>query len=300
MRYPDNVKGIRAKHRHDLQIANSYLQGDIEFGEANYRLKNRNSHSNLILGEIALEEAKLAIDRDFSIASTQFNYAKQCFQKAANPPRYESLASKESSQIKAHLRLTQFPALPKVLIDRKLPERGVVRGMYERMIGLGNDTLKFIPDIFNRNDNSAIELKGILGEMAVMSLAQRYSLRDGSSQVWLPIQSMFSEDHGGNCIAETDEESWDMSIFTQYDLDDPVKLPYKIQIKTAARRYEQDNGVTYVNICPDLKLHNKEDPRSVIGSILVGCSLEIKRPNKCERITDLLDQRTEMLLDKID
>ena len=268
-----------------LEIANDYLSGEVGYGEARHRLARRGSYGNLIAGELALEEAHKAGKRKSSLVSSYVEQAGISYKRTIGTSALETADTKLSNILRANVRLAQLSVFNQLFRTLCIPETSTINKMYRDLTKLGAHGL--------------IEVKGTLGELAVLALAQRHSLREVDGQGWLPLQSLFSEDHGGDCLEDKDSSSWDMTIFTQYDHKDPLQETYKIQTKSSLYSPRATGDITTVSIRPDLLLYPEEGTHRVVSEILVGCMFEISKPDRAQRVTHQLDKRTEQMLDVI-
>jgi hypothetical protein len=146
--------------------------------------------------------------------------------------------------------------------------------------------------------DSAIEVRGALGEMAILLLAQRYALREVGCEEWLPLQSTFSEDNGGDCLGDSGDFAWDLNIFTPSEDNGLPDKTYNLQIKN----FNDETGdpplgpTLYIN--PDLVL--RPDDSWVYGKIIAACDFEAQSPGGSERLTRELNARTERLLNVLE
>ncbi len=284
-----------------LEIANRYLQEEMEFGEAKRRIIHASKYSSfghLILGELSLEQAHRVSQSDPSLVSTYMELARSRY-RSASEDNTEPDDISLSNRLRANMRLAQANVLEYILKKQQIPELPLIQSMYKRLLGVGAHALKDNPNIYRDTHDTMLEVKGTLPEIALLALAQRHAIRDIGGEGWLPLQSFFSQDHGGDCTKKTNKPAWDMTIFTQYDLKDRLEPTYKIQTKTYLPEPVEDiNGVTTVRLHPDIGL-SWENTRQTLGSIIIGCQLELHDPEGSTRITEDLDKRQEKFLDII-
>lgn len=301
---PDN-DGHRNKIICCLEIMNDYLNEEILYEEAKSRLiTKKSSTSDFLIGELAIEECYRQTPDRWSFVSSYLEVAKASYSKVVNNVRKERSDVYASNKLRSGLRLAQLPTLEPVLKLDKIPDLTTFTSMYSKIINLGDTTLKTYPEVFRDKHDTTIEVKGVLGEIAFLALAQRHSLREVNGEGWLPLQSFFSQDHGGDCLQKTDGLAWDMTIFTQYDPSHPLESTYKIQDKLSFVNPTTRvcNDITTVGIYPDLQIRQSEHSSTIVRSIIAGCKFEFDAidPTKAERITRDLDKRTEKLLEIID
>jgi len=277
-----------------LSIANKYLRQDCTAENTVRELANFNTpYGLLVAGEIALEAAW--DKRDPNWLDTASEFYEGC--KAVCD---ESSIGDFLDQTTADIRIAHIPTLKWMFEEQKLPNEETATTMYEKITLAGkialDQTIARLKDI-SRDDYG--DVSGKLGEISVLLLAQRYAIRSIGTDKWLPIQSTFSQDHGGNCLATSYRPSWDVSIITELDdsFDDPY---YKLQVKRSNKRIpEEDYGSVLVCVYPDLAL--REGEGDIAEVIINHCYYEqgTEITNK-ERITKDLGIRTEKLLEIID
>lgn len=282
-----------------LEIANGYLNAELGYGEARHRLARRGSFGNLMAGELALEEASKIGKQKNSLVSSFIDQALISYKRTTDTTAQELADTKLSNQLRANFRLAQLGVFNQLFKTQCIPEASTINKMYRSLTKLGARTLQENPESFRDKTHGITEVKGTLGELAVLALAQRHALREVDGQGWLPMQSLFSEDQGGDCLEDKESSSWDMTIFTQYDPKDPLQETYKIQTKSSLYSPRETGDITTVSIRPDLLLYPEEGTHRVVSEILVGCMFEISKPDRAQRVTRQLDKRTEQMLDVI-
>lgn len=150
-----------------------------------------------------------------------------------------------------------------------------------------------------------------MAELAILMLHQRWTLEnlDDGSQLALP--SRFTEDHGINHRhrGSASITAWDVSVFQQLDDDDPITIPYKIQVKSKSQRngdhpahYEYTDDISVV--CPqeDLLVTHREarEQRINAGKILYQLRLDHEGEGNTPALKEILIRRSDTLLDLID
>jgi hypothetical protein len=278
-------------------LANDFINDNITLDLALFRLGNRGLYGTYLAGELLLEEASSSSGQHRAIklkrANHKFTYVQNLRERVSNNRDFVTTA-------RASLRKQQIPIFHSMLANYRLPNQQIMEDRYEGLVRLSNSLLDHSTEYRYAKDDDAIELRGILGEMAVLLLLQRFAINELPESSWIPVQSYFSEDHGGNCISTTTKPAWDINIFTQLDKTEPIQQTYKIQVKTHEKDFlpYQESALDIININQDLSLDEKE---SRIASLIIrSCLAEKKNPNNCERIASMLDERTDRMLDKID
>lgn len=285
-----------------LDVANQYLHGTLGYGEAKGRLHKKGSFGRLLIGEIALEEANIAGNRRSSLASSYVYQAREYFSQAFSGFDNEPADSRLSNQLRAGLRIAQLDVLGSLVQRQKIPTPEIIESMYGKVVRLGASTLRANRNSLTDRQITQTEVKGVLSEMAILALTQRHAVREAAAEGWLPVQSLFSEDHGGDCrYDDKTKPAWDMTIFTQYHAGDPLEATYKVQAKTSLYDAREDGEVSTISIMPDLQLMTGENSSSILGSVLLGCEFELDNPDQAaSRLSAELDQRTSQIFNIID
>lgn len=278
----------RPPRRPLLEVANQYLHGELSAYNAAGQLTNKGPLGKLLAGEVLLDEAARG---ERHMASSLLQFAKENLGGVVSQTEqgtWKDGYDHAGSLAKARMRLAQFKALTTVYSKRMMPQRATVQGMYSKLLSRAVTTADTVR--LNPHDRlaSAIEVRGVLGEMAVLLLAQRYALREADSDVWLPLQSLFSEDSGGDCVMDTDAYAWDLNVLTPGG--NGPETTYTLQIKSIDQG-ETPKGPT-LYIASDLALQP--------GAIITACDLEAQSPDQATHLTQELDARTEKLLNFFD
>lgn len=304
----DNTSPRNITHRNKikscLEIMNDYLHEELRYEEAKSKLTVKNSStSDFLIGELTVEECFRLGTTRWSLISSHLEQAKASYKKVIRNVHQENPETNASNKLRSGLRLAQIPSLNSILKSDQIPNLSTFTSMYSKIVNLGATTLAAYPDVFVDQHDTTLEVKGTLGEIALLALAQRHSLREVNGEGWLPLQSFFSQDHGGDCQENTEGHAWDMTIFTQYDPDCPLESTYKIQDKIFFDGQNRvNNDITTIGVRPDLQIRQNEYSSTIIKSILLGCQIEYNavEPRKAERITSELDFRTNKLLSILD
>lgn len=280
-----------------LTIAEAYLSGEKELGQAVYRLVKRGSFGHLLAGEITLEEASKSSP---SLVSSHLNNAKRHYKNASsNHVLKQEVGSEHTPGIRARalLRLPQLPIYDAIYRQGELPNQERAASVYRKLIDGAEGMIDAQQERGRDKSRTVTDLTGIMGETAVLLLAQRYALREIGAESWFPATSLYSEDKGlsADCAGTL---PWDVSIFTRISRKDPIDKSYRIQVKNGVDELQSTDDVAVVHVYPDLALREDENRTSAL--IIRSCMLEFRNPENCERITRDLDARTGQLLDIVD
>lgn len=291
---PDTVRTQRDIERSAvLPIANQYLSGRAPIGKTLYRLRQRGTNfSGLVAAELLIDEAwksaPLTAGSEIERATRHYEKVKAV---ARRPGEFDF-----ETHLRAKIRLAQLPVLALMLGQRELPPSEATQKMY-------GDLLKISHKALTRFDHMRDELPvstrrivaGTASELAVLLLGQRHALREDIAQSWLPLQSRFSEDHGGNCYGRSEVPGWDTSFYTQTP-GAPIALGATLEVKTSGRAEDKNPGT--VRLDPDLALRPGE--HEIYRKIIAACVFEAEPGGRdTSRVSAELNDRTVKLLGAI-
>jgi len=278
-----------------LTIANRYLHGEVGAETAAKQLTTKGPFGKLLAGEVLLDRMTTS---PASFASTYSTRARQQYNGVVEQTKsgqWKDGYDHAGSRIRAQMRLAQLTALETLYSKRKLPAERSAEVMYNRLLSLGRTAIDSRHGRPLSKVDSAIEERGMLNELAVLLLAQRFAIREVGSDEWFPFQSSFSEDTAGDCLERRpDDYTWDLNVFTRPVQGSIPDKTYTLQIRQSNyRKTGPPTGPTlYVN--PDLIL--KPDERGVSEKIITACAFEADDPLGAARLSQELDARTEKLL----
>jgi len=282
---------------HSRVIANNYLQEKENLAGTINKLGRRGIYGHYLAGEILLEKASQSkgLERNY-----QLKKAYSSLYESTNPDETILYESDYVTSTKARLRKHQLPAFHHMLARYQLPNNSNLAAIYSNLVANSNELLEYSNRNPRSQDSTSIEARGVLGEMTILLLLQRFALNNMPEGTWTPLQSYFSEDHGGNCIANTDVPSWDINIFTQLEKKAKINKTYSLQIKANMNDYcmAGNKEADTIYILEDLRLNPNE--HRIGGAIIKACQIELEEASDSERITNILEERTERLMDKLD
>ncbi len=293
---PKNQRTSTYNHESRV-IANNYLQEKESLAGTIHKLGRRGIYGHYLSSEILLEKASQSkgLDRNY-----QLRKANSSLYKSAYPDETILYESDYVNSTKARLRKHQLPAFHHMLARYKLPTNNNLSEIYSDLVTSSNELLDYSNNSPRSQDKTSLEARGVLGEMTILLLLQRFALNNMPEGTWTPLQSYFSEDHGGNCIANSDVPSWDINIFTQLEKKARINKTYSLQIKANMNDYcmAGNKEADTIYILEDLRLNPNE--HRIGGAIIKACQIELEEVSNSERITNILDDRTEKLMDKLD
>jgi len=279
-----------------LGIANEYTTGEADVKLAASRLASNGPFGLLIAGEVLLEEGTKASEYP---AQELFDSARSNYRQVISLTENASITNDEhlSTRGRSLARLAQFPAMLSIYTKDKMPILNVVSEMYRRLVRQSNSAIDTLYGAGARSDSeSAIELYGLAGELSVLMLAQRAYLTRKLQR--LALQSMFSEDHGGNCLVSTGTYAWDINTFTSLRSQDrqsnlSIVRKNTIQVRSTRKDDNKPLGPT-LYIKQDLGLSPNE--KAVGLKIIRHCRLD-EVYGRSRRHINSLDSRIELLKD---
>ena len=196
--------------------------------------------------------------------------AADYFKAAINSRRLANNERTDFISSRAELQLIHIP-IHDLVIQKKFPEADLAEKVHQKTIEIGHNLLI---DSWDQYENR-IETAGILGEISVLALDQRLSLRKIGCGIYFPCPSTFNQDYHNNHGTVLDG-GWDVSVFS--DVGNGMHREAKMQVKTRQNTYDgsriravQDD-ISLIIIDPDLRLPN--DYGSIHRGIIEDMVLE--------------------------
>jgi hypothetical protein len=198
----------------------------------------------------------------------------------------------------ALMQLAHIPMYSWRLAYDTLPPPHITTATYNQLIGVAESHSQ----AYWRGQNLLQDTSGLVGNMAELSvllLAHRFGLRELGDQSWAAQPSLQSQNRFIQGSEPLENPRWDVSIFT--DRGKP-ELSYKAQIKSStyadAQRFSLlPPDVTKVVVNPDLVL-DEQDNRAFFPTTIISECITESNANSA-RLTDRLNRRTELLLDRL-
>lgn len=186
------------------------------------------------------------------------------------------------------------------VVEKKIPDVDTITADYHKMLEVVREQAETLKYSDERSERIR-DIAGALGEWSVSLLGMRFSIHNGDGS-WMVLPSHLGQDMGSRGKAGRKKDSWDTSIFTQYDPDSLPELTYKIQTKTRQvpneDRYEDD--ITVVHVFDDLDISAGRARKGVPASrIPLECHAEVfsDDPSLVSISSKGLDLRENLLLD---
>lgn len=298
---PDRLSELRrfSVESEPTRIIGSYYARSVDSRTAIRRLEHTTAQGILWAGEIALEQAHKAADN--SKASESLSYAQAMFARAKKIGELASRLSIDHVTARAQVQSVHLPVQALLVLEDRLPPRPLAEKVYQRTVNIGYSlALEHRANVHGANRIELNDMLGVTGELAVLSLLERVSLRAIGTESWFPLLSLASEDHR-NKHGSSLNHGWDISIFT--DREDSPITDYRIQVKASNGKppslvRPDETGISLVSIHPDLKI--KPDEYHIPSRVIEECFTELNDPAHSALASANLDERTEKLLEKID
>ena len=273
-----------------------YIDGKVDAATTCMNLDACSPQGNLFAGEIAIEQAKRHTKKANAFA--WLSYANLALTRAVN---LDQQYGKPIGYIgaRAIVQISQLPLHALIMDRNQLPDKKTASDIYNTTVSAGMELLKSIhlPEVYN-DDEARAHAQGTLSEIAVLSLAQRFALREIGSDTWFPHFSLVSEDKK-NRKGSSVNHKWDITILG--DMGDGPVVEERIEVKTSKHHIDPllqiSSPIKSVFVSPDLALSKRE--RSVPEVIIDECNLELFQPS-IATISRRLDERTEQFLDRLE
>lgn len=203
----------------------------------------------------------------------------------------------------ATLHVAQLPNHAAIIASGTLPRYEVVDKAYGRSLMVST----YILEAANQrwaDRNRKRELSGVLGEISVLALLQRYPLGNSTEKLPIPnlgMTALYSGDNANKRHQDSLNHAWDIEVIR--DTPQGIATDYRIQVKTAksdrsnTKREKDVDGINRIHIAQDLRL---DDDKTFNGArqIITECIRE--RYNNDHKASSKLNARTEKLLSILD
>ncbi|MFO0920256.1 MAG: hypothetical protein U0451_01130 [Candidatus Saccharimonadales bacterium] len=200
-----------------------------------------------------------------------------------------------------------LPAYQVMLLSETLPDFKVRNRMYDNLCQIGECAIGKFSELTTQertrlNIERQMRLAGTIGELSILLMLQRFARNKLNNREQLTLPSRLSEDNGINRRAGSPiAKAWDINIFQQFDTDDIIDNPFKIQVKTRKPRhqkhYSYNDEITLVHIREDLFVADKENHDKLSPLTIIRELIHDYRGSATKTLLRRLDNRTEKLLD---
>jgi hypothetical protein len=275
----------------DLTVLRSYLSGKNDYKNTRSHLNNSTAQGQIWAGEIALERAHKYNDLEF-LSDAQLSFDRALGSLAVTGKSPELLA-------RAKIRHSHLPVDGIMIMDGALPPKFLAETVYRQTVQIAHDLVLEKQEMRReQSEKDTCDIKGVLGELAVLSLLERVAIREIGSDNWFPELSLISQDRNNKHGSSVDR-GWDINIFSDYW---GVKMPsHKIQVKNSRHAHisvERRKDIILVETDPDIRINSIE--KNISENIIRESYLELFYPRSTKVATPNLDIRKERLLDIID
>lgn len=272
----------------NLSILIGYLNGKCSYKQARHTLNSSTPQGQVWAGEIALENAHKYNDLDYlGEAQTSFDKALGSLALSGNSPELVA---------RAKIRNSHLPVDGIMIMDGLLPPKKLAEKVYGQTVQIAQDLAEKRKEMYrvNREDDTC-DLKGVLGELAVLTLLERTAIYEIGSDNWYPSLSLISQDRNNRHGSSVDR-GWDISIFSDYW---GVKMPsHKIQVKNSKHAHieaDRRKDIILVEVDPDMRILPTE--KNISETVIRESYLELFLPKSTKVATPNLNTRKELLLD---
>ena len=290
---PDHEFKDWERGRNPDRIAGRYLDGQSSAEEALGLLEHSDKRGLLYAARIATQAATES--PSFNEASLLIDRSRTNYVKALD--RMAGTAGFLNLKAEASIGLAQLPILGYMAMFKQMPPPKLLEQVYADTV---NATFYAAQDITQRNTTTEVEMSKLIGtvtEAAVVTLGQRYAIRNIADGSWLPVHSLYVEDAKA-VLGSATSLAWDMTLFE--DLGDGPKAVDRMQIKSSNRRQIGNptmayaDGITLLHFNPDLALPSDTGLSQVHTVRQAATELAGQQSASAH-----LDARTELLLDII-
>ena len=283
-------------------IGLSIMAKKIGFEEGMRRLERTGRSGLLVAAEICIESALKGGSIHHvseTLGRAQINLCKVIDLRTA--PHLDV------NDAKAMVHTAQMPIYASIAASNRLPRASVAERAYNSTVEVGGrltdnfEELKSQPRNITMN-RACSGIAGVLGELSVLELGQRYSLHGGLTEDWFPILAGYGKDHATK-YGSLQSKSYDVDFMISNG-DGEIESAYRAQVKcspdAAAQKGRSYTDVALVVVSRDLRLPKEfRTPASVIPrECLVETSAILGAEVAEAKVA--LNARAELLLDILD
>lgn len=283
-----------------LKIVQRHQKGFSELSSTTKVLSKpaRGSFGRHLVGELYLQKASQASPSE---VSSWITLAENAFRSSSN---FTDPSLDNTIRLKSNLRLANLSTLSIFFKKQSLPSVSSIKTSHHESLIIASAFKDFLDHNEYSRKLDPLGIIGTLGEVAILSLLNRWAIRDIGCDTVFSCQSFFDEDYGSDCVVGLGLPKWDINIY-QSGLESitqqKISRTHKLQVKNSTRYNEDPNSypeIQTVHINEDLAIIPGES--FIIGKIISGCLIELACPEDAGRTTKELDQRTDQLLKIID
>lgn len=141
---------------------------------------------------------------------------------------------------------------------------------------------------------------GEMAEISVLLLLQRHGLQFSDASYWWPFPSMASQGFQQKDTSHRLNHNWDISVLTRFDEEEPLDIAHRIEVKNKDvgdrnkdYTYDRATVIRLSDIVRRVILPNEAYP------LVIPRLVDLENQGYGQA-TELLDQATERLLDRLD
>lgn len=211
-------------------------------------------------------------------------------------------------ELSAEDLLSQLPVYVKIFGKQQMPNAEHAQKTYQK-------TIKILNSFFGSPQPQSSLVKrqqiGWLSEAVVRCMLNRHAIKDVGAEDFIATSSQLREDRGLRSVGQNSNSSWDITAFCNKSTS-PTPV-YFIQVKSTALTPEDNrakkipyhDGISMLYVAEDLALPGEKSKLAgqlVDKTNVVRIAKELVEESQCQEpfSSSKLNQRTELLLDKID
>ena len=274
-----------------FSILMEFRKGHLSRTETINRLEHTDRYGKLSAAQLAIDEAFAT--RDFAESSGWIDRAKSNLETVATTgPAHGKM---DEHKARALFDMSQLPAVSYLACFGELPPVKLVQTAYDA----STKTIKKIGEAYTETRSGL--LAGMLAEAGVILLGQRYAINNVADGSWLPLHSLYGEDHANRRHHSQENRAWDVTFLT--DVGEGPQKSYLVQVKSSPHagaekdRYTDHDaeGIIPVHFRPDLTY--APEGNHGLGNAIAEIVAEAEGQ---EIDVGSLEGRTEKLLDILD
>jgi len=257
---PTDLAEQRRKGRM-FRLLRGTVTGSVRPTEA-YNTLRQMEYADAILsaGSLALDEAMRT--PSIELSSEWLDRAGRSFDRVINKTDSSGNVITDPAGGAAAMRKAQLPNYASIVATGELPGGTVAQRALDNTVDVAMKMKRGLDELIadKQHNVAKMTLFGILAEADVLSIGQRYAIREHADRSWFPLLAMHEDDHHG-WSHNHKHDAWDISVFTH--LKSAPELSYKIQVKSSALALQrdphnyEDAGIDVVCVDPDLKFRRE-------------------------------------------
>lgn len=215
--------------------------------------------------------------------------------------------------LKSRFNLINLKSVEWVYGHEQIPPEEVGKSQLKRLrqfgevvLGIANEQNRAEPV----NPEAHRRQQGVLGlssELIVKWLLERFHMKEGLSESQVVVPGTLSQEGLRNENRDVTNSHFDFGVVMQFDRNEPPELAHKIQVKTDKLsmmfRTGYDDDIAVIATSEHLSIPPKRGRRKQVNVTVVLDELVSEAKGTAqnpEHVSDNLDKRTDLLLDKLE